>query len=75
MLRTDDAGRWTLDAGRWTPDDGRRTLDAGRWTQDPPHLHTSLCNERAAKGGRIATRTERVFSFRLPLAANRVSGK
>ena len=29
MLRTDDAGRWTLDDGRWTMDDGHRTMDAG----------------------------------------------
>ena len=29
MLRTDDAGRWTMDAGRWTMDTGRWTMDAG----------------------------------------------
>ena len=29
MLRTDDAGRWTMDDGRWTMDDGHRTMDAG----------------------------------------------
>ena len=29
MLRTDDAGRWTMDDGRWTMDTGRWTMDAG----------------------------------------------
>ena len=35
MLRTDDAGRRTMDARRQTPDDGH-------WTQDPkPHTISS----------------------------------
>ena len=29
MLRTDDAGRWTMDDGRWTMDTGRWMMDAG----------------------------------------------